>query len=75
MPFATTWMDLEIIILSEISQTETDKYHDITYRQNLKKKDTNEFIYKSETNSQTQRTDLWLPNGKGGGRDKSGGWD
>ena len=32
MPFAITWMDLEIIILSEISQTETDKYHDITYR-------------------------------------------
>ena len=31
LPFATTWMDLEIIILSEISQTETDKYHDITY--------------------------------------------
>ena len=27
MPFATTWMDLEIIILSEVSQTEKDKYH------------------------------------------------
>ena len=27
MPFAATWMDLEIIILSEISQTEEDKYH------------------------------------------------
>ena len=27
MPFAATWMDLEIIILSEISQTEKDKYH------------------------------------------------
>ena len=26
MPFATTWMDLEIIILSELSQTEKDKY-------------------------------------------------
>ena len=25
MPFATTWMDLEIIILSEVSQTEKDK--------------------------------------------------
>ena len=26
MPFATTWMDLEIIILSEGTQTEKDKY-------------------------------------------------
>ena len=24
MPFAATWMDLEIIILSEVSQTETN---------------------------------------------------
>ena len=27
MPFAATWMDLEIIILSEVSQKEKDKYH------------------------------------------------
>ena len=26
MPFAATWMDLEIIILSELSQKEKDKY-------------------------------------------------
>ena len=30
MPFAATWMDLEIVILSEISQTEKDKYHMIS---------------------------------------------
>ena len=36
MPFAATWMDLEIIILSKVSQTEKDKYH-ITYMWNLKK--------------------------------------
>ena len=28
MPFSATWMDLEIIILSEVSQ-EKDKYHTI----------------------------------------------
>ena len=26
LPFATTWMDLEGIMLSEVSQTEKDKY-------------------------------------------------
>ena len=27
MSFGAIWMDLEIIILSEVSQTEKDKYH------------------------------------------------
>ena len=26
MPFAATWMDLEIVILSEVIQTKKDKY-------------------------------------------------
>ena len=30
MPFAATWMDLEIVIQSEASQTKKDKYHMIT---------------------------------------------
>ena len=30
MIFAATWMDLEIIILSEVSQTKEDKYHMIS---------------------------------------------
>ena len=30
IPFAATWMDLEIIILSKISQKEKDKYHMIS---------------------------------------------
>ena len=30
MPFAATWMDLEIIILSEVSQKENDRYHMIS---------------------------------------------
>ena len=36
----------------------------------FKKKDTNELIYKTETDSQTQNTNLWLPKGipRGGGR-------
>ena len=30
LPFAVAWMDLEIIMLSEISQLEKDKYHMIS---------------------------------------------
>ena len=30
MPFATTWMDLELIIVSEVNQKEKDKYHMIS---------------------------------------------
>ena len=38
MPFAGIWMGLEIVLLSRVSQTQKDKYHDITYMWNLKKK-------------------------------------
>ena len=31
-----------------------------------KKKDINELIYKREIDSQAQKTNLWLPKGKGG---------
>ena len=52
MPFAATWMDLEIIILSKVSQRERQIPYDITYMWNLKY-DTNELIYETETDSQT----------------------
>ena len=35
--FTTIWMDLEGIILSEISQTEKDKYYDVPFMWNPKK--------------------------------------
>ena len=31
LPFATVWMELETIRLSEISQSEKDKYHVISH--------------------------------------------
>ena len=31
MPFAATWMELGIIILSEVSQKDKDKYHMISF--------------------------------------------
>ena len=30
MLFAATWMDLEIVIVTEVSQTQKDKYHMIS---------------------------------------------
>ena len=51
MPFAATWIDLEIIILSEVSQKKKRQIpYDITYMWNLKY-DTDELIYKTETDS------------------------
>ena len=53
MPFAATWMDLEIIILSEVSQTEKDKYRMISPICGNLKYGSNEPIYKTETDLQT----------------------
>ena len=53
MPFAATWMQLEIIILREVkSERERQIPYDITYMWNLKY-DANEPISKRETDSQT----------------------
>ena len=68
MPFTATWMNLEIIILSEVSQAEKGKY--IIYIWNLKN-NTNEYTYKTEEDSQTQKTNLRLL----GGRDSQGVWE
>ena len=45
--------NMEIIIINEVSQTEKEISYDITYMQNLKRNDTNELVYKTETDSQT----------------------
>ena len=39
------------------------------------KHDTSELKYKTETDPQTWKIDVWLPKGKGMGRDKLGVWD
>ena len=46
---------------------------DITYMWNLKY-GINEPVYKTETDSQTWRTDLWLPRGRGRDWDRLGVW-
>ena len=75
MPFAVTWMRLEIINTKRNkSETERQISYDITYTWNLKN-NTNAFIYETETESWTsQRTDCWLPGRRRFGKDQLGGW-
>ena len=60
MPFAATWMDLEVNILSEVNQTKTNiiGYH--SYVGSNFKNNTNELIYRTETDLQISKTNLWL---------------
>ena len=75
MPSAATWMDLEIVILSEVSQTEKDKYHMISLICGIKKtKGTNELIYKTEIAIDVENN-LVVTMGERGGKDKLGDWD
>ena len=75
--FVEMWMDLESVIQSKVNQTEEDKYHMMSLMWNLIfKNDTNELIYKTETDLQMLKTNLWLPMRKHGeARDKLGIWD
>ena len=57
-------MQLEILILSK-SERERQIPYDSTYMWNLKY-GTDEPIYETETDTQTWRTDLWLPRGRTG---------
>ena len=52
MPLAATWIDIEMIILSEGSLKQKDKYHMILFYMKSKQY-TNELIYETEIDSQT----------------------
>ena len=61
MPFAATQVDLEIIILREVSQR---KKNIIWYHLYVKSKnDTNDLIYKTEIDLQTWKSNLWFTSG------------
>ena len=49
MSSAATWMYLEIVTLTEVSQTEKEKHHVTSL--NLKRNDTNALICKAEADS------------------------
>ena len=74
MPFAATWMDLEIITVSEVSQRKTNIiwYHSYV-ESNLKKekKQTNLFTKQKQTYRYQKKT-YGYQRGNVEGRDKSG---
>ena len=77
MPFAATWMDPEIITLSEVSQkrqTNIIWYHLYVESKKKKTKHTNLFTKQKETHRHSKQT-YGYQRGKRWGRDKLGGWD
>ena len=62
MPFAAAWMQLEIIALCEVSYTERDKYHMVSFTCGIyNMAQMNLSIEQKQTHSQTWRMDLRLP--------------
>ena len=66
MPFAVTWMDLEIIILSQVRKRQIP--YDIKYMLNLKYNTMNLSMKQKKAR---ERTELWLPRGAGLGKGRS----
>ena len=62
IPCAATWMEVDILILSEVNKKEKDKYPVLSYIWSLIY-GTNELLYRRETDSWTWIIDLWLPRG------------
>ena len=69
MPFAVTWMELETLILSVVSQKEKDKYHMISHIWN-RIYSTNEHLLRKENHGLGEETCGCLMGGGGSGRDR-----
>ena len=69
MPFAATWTGLEMIILSEVSQREKDKYHTISLRRRFYITAQMNLTYTTETDLQTQEQTCGCQGQGGGGLD------
>ena len=65
--FVETWMDLETVIQSEVSQKEKNKYCILTHICGIQRNHTDEPVCKAEIETQMQRTNLWTPREESGG--------
>ena len=73
MPFATTQMDPEIIMLSK-SEREWQRLYDVIYMWNPKY-DTNELMYETEIDTDIENKLMVTKGEEKQGRDKLGAWD
>ena len=71
--FVKTWLDLETVIQSEVSQKEKNKYRLLTHVCGIQKNGTDEPVCKAEIETQMQRTNIWTPKGESGGVGGGGG--
>ena len=67
MPFAATWMDLEMIMLSEVRQGKINITWHHLYVEFKKHNYMNELIYKTETDRHRQQTYGYQRGKRGGG--------
>ena len=72
LPFATTWMDLEVIMLSEISQTEKYKYHMIWFHLHVESMEQKEQI--NQNRLKNTEDNLVTARREGGWRAGRMGW-
>ena len=56
MPFAATWMQLETVIQSEVSQKEKNKYHILTHICGIQKNGIDDLICKTEVENKCMDT-------------------
>ena len=54
MPFAAIQMDLEMILLCEVSQTEKDKYYILTHMYGIQKDGTDDSVCRPAMEMQTE---------------------
>ena len=66
------WMNLELIVQSEVSQKEKYKYHILMHIYGIQKDCTDEIICRAAVEKQTQRTDLWTRGAGEGGQQEEG---
>ena len=70
MPFAATWMDLEMIILSELSQTEKENIICYHLSVECKKNDMSELLMKQKHTHRHRKQTYGYQRGGSGGKDK-----